>query len=808
VMDPGDLNGIDDDGNGKIDDLIGWNFIADVYGTENNDPTDPGTHGTRVAGLAGARTNNGIGAASLSWNPVLMPISCSRPGATSSIYRGYDAIIYAAENGAQVINCSWGGSTFSSANNDAVAYAQSLGAIIVAAAGNSNNSIPIYPAAYPGVVAIASLMNSGVKWSGSNYGGYLDAGAPNESVYTTSGSSSYASITGTTSYASPIGAAMLALIRSQNPGWTSAQVINQLKATCDDIDALNPGRENLLGGGKINAYRALTELSPTQMPKLHLALFEVGTPNDDNGNGAVEPAENFLLNLTLRNYSDFSDDIQVVLSSSNPNVVINQNTVNATIAADDWLSLADVFSVYVLPGTPSQYITFNLSITSPTPILSGSTASFKILVHNGGSFVWEAKASARNQSGVFIRNSLQSMGKQVVYGTDFPASFHSFDAVYLSFGAVDANVGRLSSNTQFYALKNYLESGGRLYLEGADTVAWDLATYFPLIDGVQDGHHILWPLLGVADAQDGSTNPISHLAGQPGPTRNLLFTSSAQTNNDYIDLFEPLPDVAVPAFIEDDYGIVGIAAAGGYDQRTLIFSYALSELTDAKSATTRLDFLEAVVDFYEAAEVTLAVTLSSFLAIWQDAALLKWSTASETELLGWNIYRAQEADIQSAIKLNPSLIAPALEASQGAQYSFTDSETAAGSTYYYWLEALSYNSQSDIFGHISLTIPMAEEEDVPEIVLPTELLPAFPNPFSLHVVIPYRINDKATVQIDVYDIRGRKVKSMTQSHTKAGKYFQAWDGLDKHHKPLPSGIYFYRMRSENYNKTMKIIKAG
>lgn len=804
VMDPGDLNGIDDDGNGKIDDLIGWNFIADIYGTENNDPADPGTHGTRVSGLAGARTNNGIGAASLSWNPILMPISCSRPGATSSIYRGYDAIIYAAENGAQVINCSWGGTTFSNANSDAVAYARSLGAIIVAAAGNSNNSIPIYPAAYPGVVAIASLANSGVKWSGSNYGGYVDAGAPNESVYTTTGSSTYLSITGTTSYASPIGAAMLALIRSQNPGWTSAQVINQLKATCDDINVLNPGRENLLGGGKINAYRALTEVSPAQSPKLHLALFEVGPPSDDNANGAIEPDENFLLNLSLRNYSDFSDDIQVQLSSSSPNVVINQNTVNGTIPADDWLSLSDVFSVYVLPDTPSQYITFNLSITSATPILSGNTASFKVLIHNGGSFVWEAKASARNQSGVFIRNSLQGMGKQVVYGTDFPASFHSFDAVYLSFGAVDANVGRLSSTSMFYAIKNYLETGGRLYLEGADTIAWDLATYFPLIDGAQDGHQILWPLLGIADAQDGSTNPISHLAGQPGPTRNLLFSSSAQTNNDYIDLFEPLPGIAVPAFIEDDYGIVGIAGAGGYNQRTLIFSYALSELDDAKSVT-RLDFLEAVVDFYEAAEVTLAVTLNSFLALWQDAALLKWSTSSETELLGWNVYRSEETDITSAIKLNSALIAPAPEASQGAQYSFADTEIEAGSIYYYWLEAVSYSSQNEFFGHISLIIPMAEDEDLPQPVLPTELLPAFPNPFSSQVQIPYRVKQATEVHIYVYDIRGRRVHGYSQMHDKSGEYHFSWNGVSANGRPLPSGLYFITMKSEGYRGVRKAV---
>lgn len=807
VMDTGDLNGLDDDGNGKIDDLIGWNLIANSAGDENNDPTDPGGHGTRVAGLAGARTNNAIGAAALSWNPVLMPISCSYPGQTSSIFRGYDGIIYAAENGAHIVNCSWGSTGFSAAARDAIAYAQSLGIIVVAAAGNSNNAIPLYPAAYPGVVAIASLMNSGVKWSGSNYGGYVDAGVPNESVYSTAGSSGYSISTGATSYASPIGAAMLALIRSQNPGWTNAQVIKQFKATCDDIDILNPGRENLLGEGKINAFRALTEIEPALSEKLHLALFEVLAPSDDNANGAVEPGESFLLNLSLRNYSDFSANAQIVLSSTSPNVIINQNTVNTTIPADDWLLLSDVFSIYVQPGTPSQYISFTLNISSSTPILSGSTANFKILIHNGGSFVWEAKAGARNQSGTFIKNALLGMGKPVVHGSDFPASFFSFDAVYLSFGALDSNVGRLNSPTMFYAIKNYLEGGGRIYIEGADAVGYDLTAFFPLIDGIHEGHEIMWPLLGIASASDGSENPISHLAGQ-GPTQGLLFTASNQTNYNYIDLFEPLSGIATAAFIEDDYGVVGVASEGAYGQRSFVFSYALSELVDTRSSSTRLDFMTSLIEFFEDDEVTLPVTLSSFQVSWQNQAQVLWTTASETDLLGWNIYRAEETELATALRLNAALIPPAEDPSQGAEYSFADAETRPGGSYYYWLEAMSYSGSSDIFGYRSLSIPLAEEEESPELQLPTQLLPAFPNPFSSNIIIPYQIKAAATVQIDIYDLRGRKVKSLKLSHQKAGSYIQGWDGLNSEGKALPSGLYFYKMRSGNYSEIRKMIKSG
>lgn len=807
VMDTGDLNGLDDDNNGKIDDLIGWNLIANSAGDENNDPTDPGSHGTRVAGLAGARTNNALGAASLSWNPVLMPISCSYPGETSSIFRGYDGIIYAAENGAHIVNCSWGSTGFSAAARDAIAHAQALGTIVVAAAGNSNNAIPLYPAAYPGVVAIASLMNDGSRWMASNYGGYIDAGAPNESVYSTSGSTGYIISTGATSYASPIGAALLALIRSQNPLWTNAQVIQQFKATCDDINALNPGRENLLGEGKINAYRALTEIAPVLSEKLHLALFEVRAPSDDNANRAIEPGENFLLNLTLRNYSDFSANAQIELSSTSPNVTINQSTVSTSIPADDWLFLNDAFSVYVQPSTPSQYISFTLSISSSAPILSGSTATFKVLIHNGGSFVWEAKAGARNQSGTFIKNTLLGLGRQVVHGSDFPASFHSFDAVYLSFGALDTNVGRLNSPTMFYAIKNYLEAGGRIYIEGADAIGYDLTAFFPLIDGTHDGHELLWPLLGIASASDGANNPISHLGGQ-GPARNLLYSSSNQTDYDYIDLFEPLPNTATAAFIEDDYGTVGIASAGGYDQRSFVFSYAMAELTDASPVSTRLDFMTSLIDFFEAEEVTLPVTLSSFLVSWQNQARVLWSTASESDLLGWNIYRAEEAELASALRLNTALIPSAIDASQGAQYSFADAETMPGASYYYWLEAMSYSGHSEIYGYRSLSIPSVEGGESPPLQLSTQLLPAFPNPFSSAVIIPYQIKDAATVEIDIYDLRGRKVGSLTLSHQKAGSYMQGWDGLDSKGKSLPSGIYFYKMRSGDFSEIRKMIKSG
>jgi len=598
VYDAGDLNGIDDDGNGKIDDLIGWDFMLDASGAQHYDPYQSSGHGTSVSGIANARTNNTVGVASVAWNVTLMPISCSYTG-SSSIFRGYDAIIYAAENGADVINCSWGGSTFSQANQDAIDYAYALGSLIVAAAGNSNNSTPIYPAAYQNVVATAALNNDGTKSSVSSFGGFVSVGAPTQAVDTTSGSG-YAQVGGPTSYASPIASSLAALIKSYNPTWTNAQVANQLVATCDNIDLLNPGKENMLGQGKLNAYRALSEIAPLPDQELKVALHQLRTPNDANSNRAIEAGETFSLNLTLRNYSygASSANVNYILSSSDPMVSILDNSYSGSMDADSYVYLDDVFSVLVSPTATSKYVSFSLSVSADIPVVIGSTLTFQVLINAGGVFVWEGKASGRDMSGNYIRSRLIALGHQTTYGTVFPASFLTFDAVFLSFGMVGSNITRFNTNDMYVAVKEYLEGGGKLYIEGCDVVGFDLATYLPDVEGALDAHEVLWPMLGISDAEDGTSNPIDGLSGDEGwITYPMNFSASNQTVSDYIDVFEPASG-AYPAWIESGYGIVGVEYTGSFGQRTFVSSYPLAELVDGVAPHTRSELVNRIITFF------------------------------------------------------------------------------------------------------------------------------------------------------------------------------------------------------------------
>ncbi|MCX8010256.1 MAG: S8 family serine peptidase, partial [Ignavibacteria bacterium] len=177
-------NGIDDDNNGYVDDVRGWDF-GGLNGNPDNDPKeDQPDHGTHVAGIASASTNNGIGIASIGFKCKVMAVKTSRndqrdpsTGQPYIVY-GYEGIKYAADNGAAAINCSWGGSGYSSMAQEVIDYASSKGSLVVAAAGNNGTLGDFFPASYDKVLSVASTNLNDTKSSFSNYGYTVDVCAP------------------------------------------------------------------------------------------------------------------------------------------------------------------------------------------------------------------------------------------------------------------------------------------------------------------------------------------------------------------------------------------------------------------------------------------------------------------------------------------------------------------------------------------------------------------------------------------------------------------------------------------------------
>lgn len=215
-------------------------------------------HGTHVAGIAGASTNNNTGIASIGRNISLIVVKATSDAAAgNSITHGYQAITWAMNNGADVINCSWGGTLYSAAEQTIIDQAINAGIVVVAAAGNDNNNTPHYPAAYNGVYAVANTDLNDVKSPSSCFGNWVDISAPGTNILSSVYTGGYGIKTGT-SMASPLVAGLCGLILSNNPNYTPQQVTNCISSTAELIGAQNnPVYAGQLGTGRINALAAM-----------------------------------------------------------------------------------------------------------------------------------------------------------------------------------------------------------------------------------------------------------------------------------------------------------------------------------------------------------------------------------------------------------------------------------------------------------------------------------------------------------------------------------------------------------------------
>ena len=259
---PGEIanNGVDDDGNGYIDDVNGFDVANNDNNPDPDNPINSYDHGTHVAGIAGAASNNNIGVASIGYGVSILPVKATN--SASVVSHGYDGIVYAVSAGADVINMSWGGSGFSNTGQNIINWAAGQGIVLVAAAGNDNVSSQFYPAAYNNVISVASTTTGDAKSSFSNYGNWIDISAPGSAIYSTIPGNGYAYKQGT-SMASPMVAGLAGLMLSLNPSLTPADIENCILTTADDVDTPNPSYTGQLGAGRINALEAMNCISAT-----------------------------------------------------------------------------------------------------------------------------------------------------------------------------------------------------------------------------------------------------------------------------------------------------------------------------------------------------------------------------------------------------------------------------------------------------------------------------------------------------------------------------------------------------------------
>ena len=294
-------NGIDDDANGYIDDIRGWDFV-----NNDNNPFDDNGHGTHVSGTIGGVGNNNKGVAGVNWNVKLMALKFLGSGGSGTIADAIEAVNYATQNGAHITSNSWGGGGFSQALKDAIQAANDAGILFVAAAGNTNNNNdanPNYPSNYdvPNVVAVAATDHNDAKAGFSSFGAEtVDLGAPGVNTYSTvpNGSclncnpSGYKSLSGT-SMATPHVSGAAGLIKARFPNLTSDGIKARLLGNVDLIASMNG---ITVTGGRLNAFNnleidnnpplAVTNLNATNSTVGSITLMWTATGDDGSAGSA------------------------------------------------------------------------------------------------------------------------------------------------------------------------------------------------------------------------------------------------------------------------------------------------------------------------------------------------------------------------------------------------------------------------------------------------------------------------------------------------------------------------------------------
>ncbi|MEM4704556.1 MAG: S8 family serine peptidase [Candidatus Bathyarchaeia archaeon] len=279
----------------------------------DNDPADDEGHGTHCAGIIGAVTNNGIGIAGIAQVQIMAEKGLNSEGSGESIDLA-NAIVHAVDQGAKILSLSWGSYFYSNVIHDAIKYAYAHDVLVVAAAGNDGTTLRHYPASYPEVISVSATTSADLRASWSNYGNWIELGAPGENIFSTYTAPNYRYLSGT-SMACPHVVGVAALAWSLFPDYSRDWIRKWLRYTSDDLGT--PGFDNDFGYGRVNARKAVEDT-----PSAHdVFIASLDKPTYiDAGNTAV-------VNATVVNFGT-SDETDVTIQ-----LLVNGTVENSTVVS-------------------------------------------------------------------------------------------------------------------------------------------------------------------------------------------------------------------------------------------------------------------------------------------------------------------------------------------------------------------------------------------------------------------------------------------------------------------------------------------
>ncbi|MCB0742584.1 MAG: S8 family serine peptidase, partial [Ignavibacteriae bacterium] len=760
-------NGIDDDNNGYVDDIRGWDF-GGLSGTADNNPKeDRADHGTLVAGLASAVTNNGIGIASIGYKSKLMAVKASQDdirseSGTALVAYGYDGIIYAADNGAKIINCSWGSNSYSLAAQAVIDYAVSKGALIVAAAGNDNASQGFYPAGFDGVLSVAATDNSDTRAWFSNYGNKIDVCAPGVNVYSTWQDSPFYHTTSGTSLSSPIAAGLAALVVNQFPNFTPLQIGEQIRVNSDNIDNVNLNFIKQLGYGRINAYKALTNANSKSVRISDIAFIEIG---DDDG--IFESGESVKIVPTFTNYLDPLVNLTAILSSDNPNVeIVNSGGNIGAISTLQTKSVSPDFYLINIPNNAEDNVDINLLLT----LEDGTYQDFEWITLNINP-TYEIQ-STENLSITFT--STGSIGFD-----DYPTNLKG-------------------NGLRYKNGPNVMFEGALLYGTSENTIVSSARN----VDGDKDNDFLL-------------ITPIKTiLSGGIADKQTIAKFNDANASPKSLGIETEFSSYSYSDIEDADYMFVRYSLTNTTDN--VIDSFHIGQYWDFDIDENSYDDDMAAYDVvnnfgYVFDSGNSANPISTYVGL----ALLSEGTTSYFAMndkgegnptISWDGFSDFEKWTALTSEMNHTLTGPndISVVISGGPYSLIpnvkqdfDFLIAAGDD----LENL---TQSVIRAKQKYAEALTDIKFVDEAISENfELKQNYPNPFNPTTIINYTIPASpisGLITLKIYDVLGKEVVSLVNQQQQPGNYEISFNANN-----LSSGVYYYQLKAGNFIQTKKLI---
>jgi len=748
------INGIDDDNNGYIDDWKGWDF----WGNDNNVQiaTNGNAHGSHVSGCASQVTDNGVHGAGIGFKTKLMVTKHTDDSNPESyLYYTDLGITYCYQNGAKVINCSYGSSSYSSNTQLIVNNAWANGVIICGSAGNGDaNGIgqnwARYPASYDNVVSVAATGTTDVKTTFSNFHSTVDVCAPGSGILSTYFDNGYSYLDGT-SMSSPITAGTVSLIAAKNPSWTPQQIVDRLKLCVDSIYNVNPTYVGMLGTGRINALKCLTD-----KPVVKLLTYAHNDSIYGNNDKIYDANEIIPITVSLKNTHFAGTNVSIRLTTASPYVQIVQDSVyigNVDAYGGFGTTFANTFKVKALTSCPfDQDITFRVS-SSSSCFVDESTNSITVRFRQGF-----AVHTINNMKLCLTKDG--NVGKKVQsYGTGLMIGNGTANNIYEGGLMIGQNNTKVSdcvrrgytpanaSDTDFYALSSYI-----------------LTT--PGVSSNQDGY-------GKFNDNGAGTSKI----GVEVEAFSYAFNTAADM--DYILLKYKIKNTNSTALSNVYAGLFL-----WFQPEGLTFTNNITRLNNTnKLAYT---YNTTVANKYYGLGLMTNQTVN-FKALPMADVLTGFTSQEKWDAMSNGVVNDSIGPGGNCFALSVGPLNLAANQVETVGFAILYGTSVA--------DLITKNNGAKV-KYQSVGIRQISTE-IPRVF---SLGQNYPNPFNPVTNIEFGLPKDEIVSLKVYDMLGREVRTVVNEFRKAGMYQVGFDASS-----LSSGVYFYRIQAGTFSEIKRMV---